>query len=70
MTQAQAKALRQVGDAIIATVRSSGTMGAPAGPMYAALMAQGCSLEQFEQIMAGLVAAKMLRKSGDLYYAN
>jgi hypothetical protein len=68
MTMEQAKALRQVADAIIATVRESGPLGAPAGHMYAALMAHGCTLEQFEGIMSGLVSAKMLSKSGELYF--
>jgi hypothetical protein len=68
MTPDQIKALKAVADAIIETVRSAGPLGAPAGHIYAALMAQGCTLQQFEGIMGGLVRANMLRKDGDLYF--
>ena len=64
-----AKALLAICDAIIETVKDSGSLGAPAGPMYAALMAQGFSLEQYEAIMGALVKAGKLRKSGDLYFS-
>jgi hypothetical protein len=70
MTNQESTLLRKVAVAIIETVRESGSMGAPAGPMYAAMMSYGFSLENFEQIMAGLVAAKMLRKSGHLYFID
>lgn len=70
MTSQQAMLLRKVAVAIIETVRESGPLGAPAGHIYAAMMAYGFSLENFEQIMASLVANKMLRKSGDLYFID
>ena len=69
MTDTQKQLLRKIAEAIIESVREAGPMGAPAGPMYAALMSYGFSLDNFEQIMSGLVAAKMLRKSGHLYFA-
>jgi hypothetical protein len=69
MTSQQVSALKAVCDAIIATVRETGAMGAPAGTMYAAMMGHGVSLENFEKIMGGLVAAKMLRKQGHLYFS-
>jgi len=69
MTVQQMLALKQVADAIIESVKECGSSGAPAGPMYAALMSRGCTLEQFEQIMSGLVKAGKLRKSGNIYYA-
>lgn len=62
-------ALILVGDAVVETVQEAGPLGAPAGPMYAAFMALGVDLQQFEALMAGLVQAGRLRKSGDLYYA-
>jgi hypothetical protein len=67
MTTEQVNALRSVANAIIETVKLSGPLGAPGGHLYAALMASGCSLHQFEQIMAGLVSAKMLTKTGECY---
>ena len=69
MTIEQVRALKAIADAIIETVRESGPLGAPSGVMYAALMAQGCSLDQYQQIMAGLVRAGKLRQSGHCYHA-
>jgi len=69
MTIEQIKALKAVADAIIETVQGAGPMGAPGGHIYAALMAQGCTLHQYEQIMSGLVRAGKLRKSGECYFA-
>ena len=68
MTNEQIKALRAVANAIIETVSLAGPLGAPGGHLYAALMASGCTLNQFEQIMAGLVSAKMLTKRGECYF--
>jgi hypothetical protein len=69
MTAAQVKLLRMVADAILSTVREAGPLGAPGGVIYAALMAQGCTLHQFQQIMGGLVRAGMLTQDGDCYHA-
>jgi hypothetical protein len=63
----QFQALRALCDAIIETVGEAGTLGAPAGPMYAALMGQ-LSLHQFEQVMDGLVKAGKLRREGFVYF--
>lgn len=68
MTPQQVKALRSICDAIIEAVRAAGPLGAPGGILYAALMSHGCTLAQYEQIMAGLVRAGMLRKSGECYH--
>jgi hypothetical protein len=67
MTQAQIKLLRMIADAIIDSVKAAGPLGAPGGVIYAALMAQGCTLAQYEQLMAGLVQAGKLTRHGDLY---
>lgn len=69
MTMEQIKALKAVADAIIETVQLAGPMGAPGGHIYAALMANGCTLHQYEQIMSGLVRAGKLRKSGECYFS-
>jgi hypothetical protein len=58
MTPQQIQAVRAVARSIVATVREVGT--APAGPMYAALMSKGCTLNQFQQIMNQLVRAGFL----------
>ena len=70
ITDKQRMLLKLVADAIIETVRETGKQGAPAGHLYAGLMAHGFSLENFQQIMHGLEQAGMVRKSGDLYYAT
>lgn len=68
MTPQQIALLRQIADAITDAVAAAGSFGAPSGTLYAALMAQGCTLNQYEQIMAGLVRAGRLTQSGHLYF--
>jgi hypothetical protein len=58
--------LRRIADAITAVVNEMPD-GAPAGPMYAAVM-QHLSLDQFEAIMRVLVEAGRITKRGDCYY--
>ena len=60
--------LKAIADAIITSVAAAGPMGCPSGTIYAALMTQGCTLEQYEAIMAGLVQAGMLTKKSHLYF--
>jgi len=67
MTQTQIQTLRTIGKAILESVRAAGVLGAPGGIMYAALMAQGCTLNQFQQIMSGMVNAGVLEQHGDCY---
>lgn len=62
--------LKAICDAIIESVKAGGPLGTPGGTLYAALMAQGCTLQQFEQIMAALVSAGKLEKRGELYFAR
>lgn len=68
MTNEQIQALRAICDAIVESVAVAGSQGAPGGILYAALMASGCSLNQFHSIMAGLVSAGKLTRQGDLYF--
>lgn len=63
------KALLHVTKALLETVQEAGERGAPAGPLYAAVMTVGISLNAFEQIMGALVQARMVRKSGHVYFA-
>ena len=69
MTVEQLRALKFIADSIIESVKVAGPLGAPGGHIYAALMGQGCTLHQYEQIMSGLVKAGKLRKSGECYFA-
>jgi len=66
MTLQQAKALQAVAKAIIEACQTF----APGGVIYAALMSQGCTLNQFQQIMAQLVGAGMLTQDGECYTAT
>ena len=54
---------------IVESVRNMGSMGAPSGPMYAALMSTGITLDQYQTIMDGLVAAGKLKRRGHVYFA-
>jgi hypothetical protein len=57
--------------ALLETVQAAGTNGAPAGPMYAALMTHMPSMtsNQFNQLMGVLVKAGRVRHSNHCYYA-
>lgn len=69
MTTEQANALRRIAAIIIEAVAAADqTIGAPGGHLYAALMHAGCTLAQYEQIMAGLVRAGLLTKRGECYF--
>jgi hypothetical protein len=63
------QALRLICDAIIETVKKAGESGVPGGVIYTALMTQGCTMQQYEEIMGGLVAVGKLTKRGNLYFA-
>ena len=67
MTPEQAAALQAVVAAILDAIRAAGPTGAPAGVLYAALMAQGCTLNQFESLMGALCRAGKVRQNGHLY---
>jgi len=67
-TPEHVKALRAVLEAILEAVAEAGPTGAPGGVIYAALMAQGCSLAQYQSLMDGLVSVRRLRREGDLYF--
>ena len=70
MTNEQIAALKAVAKAITEAVAIAGPLGAPGGHLYAALMSAGCTLNQFEQIMSGLVSAGVLTKRGECYFVK
>jgi hypothetical protein len=67
MTPIQIQAIRMLADAIVDAVKAAGPMGAPGGVIYAALMAHGLTLSQYDQLMSGLVQVGKLTRHGDLY---
>jgi hypothetical protein len=54
-------------DAICQTVIETGE--APEGPMYAAFMSKGCTLEQFNSLVAAAVATGKIAKHGNILSA-
>jgi len=53
--------------ALVDAVKEGGSLGAPGGVMYAALMGK-LTLQQFETMMRVLVSQGYLRRQGDLYH--
>lgn len=68
-TTAQLDSLRIICDAIIEAIKAGGPAGASGGILYSALMGQGCSLNQFQSLMAGLIRAGKVRQEGQFYFA-
>lgn len=68
VSHSQLIALKAVCDAIIEAVSVAGPAGAPGGVLYAAMMQYGCTLENFNGIMSGLVGAGMLCRVGECYH--
>jgi len=68
MTSSQIAAIRAIADAIVDAVKAAGPTGAPGGVLYAALMAQGCTYNQFTSLMSALVSAGKLTKDGHVYH--
>lgn len=60
------KAILLICAAITEAIQEIGDQGLPAGTLYATLMATGCSLEQFNQLVDLLVGAGKIRKKGNL----
>jgi hypothetical protein len=55
MTTQQISAIREVCNAIVEAVELAGPMGVGSGIVYSALMSTGISLNQYQQLIAGLV---------------
>jgi hypothetical protein len=65
--QAQTNLLRQLCQMFIDAVKEGGSLGAPGGVLYAAVLDK-MSLYQFEQMMSALVAMGKVRRCGELYH--
>lgn len=68
MTPQQNQAMKLLVAAIVDSVKAAGSIGAPGGVLYAALMAQGFTLEQYEKLMSSIVRAGVLIRRGDCYF--
>lgn len=67
MDAKQAKLLVMIAGIVQDAIGSAGDMGAPGGVLYAALMAHGCTLQQFQGIMGGLERGGYVKKNGECY---
>jgi hypothetical protein len=54
--------------AVFSAVESAGPDGVSGGTLYAALMSQGCTMEQYTVLMDLLTSSGLLVKEGELYY--
>ena len=68
MNQAQIELLQRIGLGVMEAVEAADDFGAPAGPMFAAMQAQGASLNQFQSIMGGLIRKGMLTEVNQCFY--
>ena len=67
MTPIQASAIQRIAAAVVESVDPNGT---PDGHIYAMLMTQGCTLDQWVQLRDALVACGKIIKRGDLLFAG
>ncbi len=70
MDAGQAKAVRGIVRAVIDAAIASEPFGAPGGHIYAALMGQGCTLQQYESLMGSIQRAGLVERSGECYKAT
>ena len=68
MTTHQLQAMKAILDAVIDAIKAT-PEGTPEGSLYALLMTQGCSLNQFQAIIGALCTAGKIRKEGHLLFA-
>lgn len=60
MNAAQARALQTIVLGVLEAVEAGGKVGGPGGVLYAAMMAQGATFNQFQSIMSGMVSKGLL----------
>jgi len=65
MNTAQVLAAQRIGLVLLQTIEEQGALGAPKGVMYAALMAHGCTLSQFQSIVSTMVRNELVTDEGD-----
>ena len=69
LTPEQKRQLNAVVDGILDAIKVAGDHGAPEGVLYAALMAHGCTLNQFHSIIGAMARGGLVRKAGHLLFA-
>ncbi len=68
MSLSQTLALRALCDAVVSAVDAGGNEGASGGILYTAMMQDGCTMEQFQALMSGMIGAGLLCKVGERYF--
>jgi hypothetical protein len=69
-SNASVQAAMAITIAVTETIREAGPLGAPCGMIYAALMSQGCSMEQYERIERAIVNTGLVVKKSDCLIWN
>lgn len=67
MTPEQIKAVQRVSLVLLETIEAEGDLGAPSGPMFAALQTQGCTMSQYQQLMGQLEHRGFVTRSDHCY---
>jgi hypothetical protein len=70
MTIEQIRAAQKIGLSVLEAIEEAGELGAPSGVIYAALMTKGCSLPQYQSLMAPLESRGFVTLSDDCYTLN
>lgn len=67
MNNEQIRTIQRIGLAVLETIQEAGELGAPGGVLYATLMTQGCTLNQFQTLMAPLERQGYVAHEADCY---
>jgi hypothetical protein len=60
--------IKMILDSIVESIEEAGEFGAPGGVLYAALMAHGCTLNQFHSLMGILINSGKVELRGECYF--
>jgi hypothetical protein len=69
-TKEQIKALLAIVKHSIDAIKETGAAGMPCGMLYSALMSQGCTISQYEQLERLICNSGVVRKSSNVLYYN
>lgn len=67
MNEQQRNAVRAIARAVVSATIAAEPLGAPGGTIYAALMAQGCTFNQYVSLMGSIERAGLISKHGECY---
>lgn len=70
MNPTQMRAVATVSLGVIEAVEAAGHIGAPGGVLYAAMQAQGATLQQYQAVMGTLTNPGYLVLDGDCYQST